>query len=138
VCASNRHIQGAWWGKAGHQQKRKALVLWFGLVVLVGKKLMVQTQIYDKKYIMGHLWFKAKWSSGTLVILLVWSGLVGSGLALIWSCGKTNQSLLVFLMRGQAHPWICPVARVAPRGGQARRQRKGTWGATRAAEQIQG
>jgi hypothetical protein len=47
---------------------------------------------------MGHLWFETKWSSGALVILLVWSGLVGSGLALVWSCGKTNQSLPVFLM----------------------------------------
>jgi hypothetical protein len=76
----------------------KALVLWFGLVVLVRKNLMVQMRIYDKRYIMGYLWFEAKWSSGRLVILLVWSGLVGSGLALVWSCGKTNQSLPVFLM----------------------------------------
>jgi hypothetical protein len=76
----------------------KALVLWFGLVVLVEKKLPVQMQIYDKMYIMGHLWFEAKWSSGRLVILSVWSGLVGSGLALVWSCSKTNQSLPVFLM----------------------------------------
>jgi hypothetical protein len=59
-------------------------VLCFDLVVLVRKKLMVQTQIYDEKCIMDHLWFEAKWSSGTLVILLVWSGLVGSGLALVW------------------------------------------------------
>jgi hypothetical protein len=27
---------------SSHQQNQKALVLWFGLVVLVGKKLMVQ------------------------------------------------------------------------------------------------
>jgi hypothetical protein len=27
---------------------------------------------------------------------LVWFGLVGSVLALVWSCGKTNQSLLVW------------------------------------------
>jgi hypothetical protein len=67
-----------------HQQTGRALVLWFGLVVLVGKNLMVQMRIYDKRYIMGHLWFKAKWSSGRLVILSVWSGLVGSGLALVW------------------------------------------------------
>jgi hypothetical protein len=80
------------------QQNRKALVLWFGLVVLVGKSLMVQMRIYDERDIMGHLWFEAKWSSGCLVILSVWSGLVGSGLALVWSCGKTNQSLPVFLM----------------------------------------
>jgi hypothetical protein len=76
----------------------KALVLWFGLVVLVGKNLLVQMRIYDKRYIMGHLWFEAKWSSGRLVILSVWSGLVGSGLVLVWSCGKTNQSLPVVLM----------------------------------------
>jgi hypothetical protein len=36
------------------------------------------------------------WCSGHL---LVWFGLVGSGLALVWSCGKTNQSLPVFLMQ---------------------------------------
>jgi hypothetical protein len=35
------------------------------------------------------------WCSGHL---LVWFGLVGSGLALVWSCGKTNQSLPIFLM----------------------------------------
>jgi hypothetical protein len=29
---------------------------------------------------------------------LVWSGLVGSGLALVWSCSKISQSLLDFLM----------------------------------------
>jgi hypothetical protein len=62
------------------------------------KNLMLQMRIYDKRYIMGHLWFEAKWSSGHLVVLSVWSGLVGSGLALVWSCGKTNQSLPVFLM----------------------------------------
>jgi hypothetical protein len=77
---------------------RKALVLWFGLVVLVRKNLMLQMRIYDTRYIMGHLWFEAKWSSGRLVVLSVWSGLVGSGLALVWSYGKTNQSLPVFLM----------------------------------------
>jgi hypothetical protein len=76
----------------------KALVLWFGLVVLVGSTLMAQMQIYNKRYIMQHLWSETKWSSGTLVIFLVWSGLVCSGLALVWSCGKTNQSLPVFLM----------------------------------------
>jgi hypothetical protein len=42
--------------------------------------------------------FETKWSSGALVIFLVWSGLVGSGLALVWSWGKNNQSLPVFLM----------------------------------------
>jgi hypothetical protein len=68
------------------------------------KILMVETQINDRKYIMGDLWFQAKWSSGTLAILLVWSGLVGSGLALVWSCGKTNQSLPVFLM--EVGVWI--------------------------------
>jgi hypothetical protein len=48
---------------------------------------------------MGHLSFETMWCSGALVVLLIWSGLVGSGLALVWSCGKTNQSLLVFLMK---------------------------------------
>jgi hypothetical protein len=54
---------------------------------------------------MGRLWFVTKWSSGALVIFLVWSGLVGSGLALVWSCGKINQSLPVFLMHSplQSH-----------------------------------
>jgi hypothetical protein len=37
-------------------------------------------EIHDEKYIMGHLWFETKWSSGALVIFLVWSGLVCSGL----------------------------------------------------------
>jgi hypothetical protein len=44
---------------------------------------MVQMQIYDKRYIMEHLWSETKWSSGTLVIFLVWSGLACSGLALV-------------------------------------------------------
>jgi hypothetical protein len=93
------HKIGHFWSNIPHQQNRKALVLWFDLVDLVGKKLMLQMRIYDKWYIISHLWFEAKWSSGSLVILSVWSGLVGSGLALVWSCGKTNQSLPVFLMR---------------------------------------
>jgi hypothetical protein len=52
-----------------------------------------------KKDIKSHLWSETKWVSGALVIFLVWSGLVGSGLALVWSCGKTNQSLPVLLMK---------------------------------------
>jgi hypothetical protein len=68
---------------------------------------MDQVRVYDKRYIMGHLWFEAKWSSGTLVILLVWSGLVGSGLALVWSCDKTDQSLPVFLMLPKGFPEHC-------------------------------
>jgi hypothetical protein len=87
------------------------LVLWFGLVVLVGKDLMLQMRIYNKRCIMGHLWFEAKWSSGHLVIFSVWSGLVGSGLALVWCCGKTNQSLPVFLMQdAQGHGEPLPQA----------------------------
>jgi hypothetical protein len=94
---------------ATHQQNRKALVLWFGLVVLVVKDMSVQMQIYDRRYIMSHLLFEAKWSSGSLVILSVWSGLVGSGLALVWSCGKTNQSLLLFLILPSPRSRICQV-----------------------------
>jgi hypothetical protein len=68
------------------------LLFWFGENRLFKGKFKLE------KSIMDHLWFEKKWSSGALVIFLVWFGLVSSGLALVWSCGKTNQSLPVFLM----------------------------------------
>jgi hypothetical protein len=67
-------------------------VLWFGLVVLAGKTSIVQMQIYDKIYIMGHLWFE---KSGPLVL---WSSF-----GMIWSCRLWFGSVLV-LWQDQPEP----------------------------------